>query len=58
MSEKKLNTTLTGEDVDAIKRLQDRLTIELGVKLSIPQIISRLVRQANEATTSSNAAHN
>ena len=53
MSEKKLNTTLIGEDVDAIKQLQARLSIELGVKLSFPQIISRLVRQANEATKSS-----
>lgn len=43
---KQLNITLLGEEVDLIEALQEKLNKELMMKLSMAQIVKRLIRQA------------
>lgn len=43
---KQLNITLLGEEVDLIEALQEKLFKELATKLSMAQIVKRLIRQA------------
>lgn len=46
-NEKRLNITITGDDVDLIKELQAKLNKKLMMNLSMAQVVKRLVRQAN-----------
>ena len=43
---KQLNITLLGDEVDLIEALQEKLNKELMMKLSMAQIVKRLIRQA------------
>ena len=43
---KRLNITLIGDEVDLIEQLQTKLNAELKLKLSMAQIVKRLIRQA------------
>jgi hypothetical protein len=44
---KQLNISLSGEEVDLIEALQEKLNKELMMKLSMAQIVKRLIRQAS-----------
>lgn len=46
-NEKRLNITITGDDVDLIKELQVKLNKKLMMQLSLAQVVKRLVRQAS-----------
>lgn len=46
-NEKRLNITITGDDVDLIKELQAKLNKKLMMRLSMAQVVKRLVRQAS-----------
>ncbi len=43
---KRLNITLTGDDVDLMEKLRSQLINELDMKLSMAQVIRRLLKQA------------
>ena len=43
---KQLNISLSGEEVDLIETLQEKLSKELMMKLSMAQVVKRLIRQA------------
>lgn len=46
-NEKRLNITITGDDVDLIKELQAKLNKKLMTQMSLAQVVKRLVRQAS-----------
>lgn len=45
-NKKRLNITLTGEDVTLIEELQVKLNQKLMMNLSMAQVVKHLVRQA------------
>lgn len=47
-NKKRLNITLTGDYVDLMEKLQINLNDELKMKLSMAQVIKRLVLQATD----------
>jgi len=49
---KRLNITLTGDDVDLMESLRSKLNDELAMKLSMAQVIRRLLKQATQSVNS------
>jgi hypothetical protein len=45
-TQKRLNITLTGDDVDLMEKLRLKLNEELAMKLSMAQVVKRLLYQA------------
>jgi hypothetical protein len=41
----RLNVSITGEEAELLKRLQIHFNEKLMMKLSIPQIVKRLIKQ-------------
>lgn len=52
-NQKRLNITLTGDTVDLIEKLQIKLNAELMTKLSMAQVVRRLILQASTASNNS-----
>lgn len=46
MPTKRVNVSITGEEAELIERLQVALNKKLMMKLSVAQVIKRIVRQA------------
>jgi len=44
--DKRVNISITGEEAELIEQLQEALNKKLMMKLSLAQVIKRLVRQA------------
>lgn len=44
--EKRVNISITGDDAELIEQLQLKLNAKLMMKLSMAQVVKRLVRQA------------
>lgn len=47
--QKRLNITLTGDDVELIETYQSKINKELMMNLSMAQVVKRLIRLASAA---------